>query len=211
MKDLIVLVADLDTENVLQGVLPRIPMVCGTRTFTFDIRRHINRDPGCLNESADFLRSFTGQYTYALVVFDKEGSGQENKSRAAIEQQVEQLIAANGWATGQVAVITIDPEVENWIWINSQHVIQALEWKESASLFDWLTANGFLETGAVKPGRPKEAMEAVLRKSRRPRSAAIYKVISEQVSWKRCTDPAFLKMIQVLTKWFTTDSYALES
>lgn len=204
MKDLIVLVADLDTENVLQGMLPRVPMVCGTRTFTFDIRRHINRDPGCLNESADFLRSFTGQYTYALVVFDKEGSGHENKSRSAIEQQVEQMIAANGWATGHVAVITIDPEVENWMWINSPHVTQALEWKGSASLFDWLTANGFLETGAAKPGRPKEAMEAVLRKNRRPRSAAIYKAIAEQVSWKRCTDPAFLKMIQVLTQWFTT-------
>jgi hypothetical protein len=45
MKDLIVLVADLDTENILLGLLPRIERVCGTRAFSFDIRRHINRDP----------------------------------------------------------------------------------------------------------------------------------------------------------------------
>ncbi len=211
MKDLIILVADLDTENVLQGLLPKVPKVCRTRAFTYDIRRHINRDPGCVNESAEFLRPFIGQYTYALVVFDKEGSGQENKSRAVIEHQVEQTIAANGWNVEQVAVISIDPEVENWIWINSPHVAQSLEWKESASLFDWLTANGFLEAGAAKPGRPKEAMETVLRKSKRPRSAAIYRAIAEQVSWKRCTDPAFLKMIQVLTNWFTTDNEVLTS
>lgn len=210
MKDLIILVADLDTENVLEGILPRLSQVCKTRAFTYDIRRHINRDPGCLNESADFLRPFIGQYIYALIVFDKEGSGQENKSRADIEHQVEQMLATNGWNTENVAVITIDPEVENWIWINSPHVAQSFGWKESVSLFDWLTINGFLEAGAVKPGRPKEAMEAVLRKNRRPRSASIYRVIAEQVSWKRCTDEAFLKMIRVLTKWFSNNKDVLK-
>lgn len=202
MKDLIVLVPDLDIENVIQEVLHRVPSVCGLRTFSFDIHRHINRDPGCYNESAEFLRPFTQQYHFAIVVFDREGSGQENNSRIVLEEYVERSLIGNGWGQSRVAAISIDPEVENWMWIKSPHVADALGWRNQDELFNWLESQEWLEPNHSKPNRPKEAMEAVLKRTKKPRSSSIYKQIAERASWRNCTDPAFLKMIEVLSTWF---------
>ncbi len=202
MKDLIILVADLDTENVLQGLLPRLEHVYRTRPFSFDIRRHINRDPGCLNESVDFLRPFATQYHYALVVFDKEGCGKEGRGREALESSVEAALSANGWATEQISAIVTDPEIENWIWVNSANMSKELNWNEAKALYAWLQENGWREQDASKPVRPKEALEAVLRKTKKPRSASIYKNIAGKVSFTKCEDPAFLKLIEKLKSWF---------
>lgn len=202
MKDLIILVADLDTENVLQGLLPRLEKVYGTHGFSYDIRRHPNRDNGCLNESPDFLRSFCTAYRQALVVFDKEGSGQETRGREAIETSIETALANNGWDVENVAAIAIEPEVENWIWVNSANMSNELNWREPQVLYAWLQENGWREQDASKPTRPKEALEAVLRKTRKPRSASIYKNIAGKVSFTKCEDPAFLKLIDKLKSWF---------
>jgi hypothetical protein len=175
MKDLILLVADLDTENVLQGLLPRLEHVYGTREFTYDIRRHPNRDSGCLNGSVDFLRPLCSQYRHALVLFDKEGSGQENRSRNDIESSLENTLGNNGWELENVAAIAIDPEIENWIWVNSASMSNEVNWNETKALFVWLQENGWREQNASKPNRPKEALEAVLKKTKKPRSAAIYR------------------------------------
>ena len=202
MKDLIILVADLDTENVLLGLLPRLENVCGTRNFSFDIKRHPYRDPGCFSGSTDFLRPFAGQYRHALVVFDREGSGQEKLTREAIEQKVESDLHRNGWSSEQIAVIAINPEVENWIWMNSPRVSNALNWKDDEPLYDWLKKNAWLTENADKPERPKEAMETVLRKTRKARSASIYNQIAGSASFANCKDEAFLKMISILKNWF---------
>ena len=191
MKDLIILIADSDTENLLHGLLPRLGHVCGTQKFTYDIRKHPMRDNGCMNESVEFLRPFCTAYRHALVVFDKEGSGQETKDRVAIESSIEGALANNGWAAEDVSAITIDPEVENWIWVNSANMSKELNWNETKSLFAWLQENGWREKEASKPTQPKEALEAVLRKTKKPRSAAIYKNIAEKVSFTKCEDPAF--------------------
>lgn len=203
MKDLIILVADLDTENVLLGLLPRLEHVYGTRKFTFDIKRHPYRDPGCFTGSTDFLRPFSIQYRHALVVFDREGSGQEKLMREAIEQKVESDLQTNGWSSGQVATIAIDPEVENWMWVNSPRVADALKWEGDEPLYDWLKNNGWLTENADKPERPKEAMEAVLKKTKKARSASIYNQIASSTSFTKCKDEAFLKMVHVLKIWFT--------
>lgn len=203
MKDLILLVADLDTENVLEGLLPRLEQVYGTRKFTFDISRHPYRDSGCMNGSADFLRPFCKQYHHALVLFDKEGSGQESRIRADIESSIEEALSNNGWAAENVAAIAIDPEIENWIWVNSANMSKELNWNEAKALYAWLQENGWRDEQASKPTRPKEALEAVLRKTRKPRSASIYKNIAEKVSFTKCEDPAFLKLLEKMQLWFS--------
>ncbi len=202
MKDLIILVADLDTENVLRGLLPRLEHVYGTSPFSFDIRRHINRDPGCLNESVDFLRPFATQYHHALIVFDKEGSGKEDLTREAIESIVENALSGNGWSVENIAAIVTNPEIENWVWVNSVSMSKELNWNESKALYAWLEENGWRNEKASKPTRPKEALEAVLRKTKKPRSASIYKNIAKNVSFLKCEDPAFLKLIDKMKSWF---------
>lgn len=202
MKDLIILVADLDIENVMQGLLPRLTHVLGTRDFSFDIKRHPYRDPGCMTGSADFLRPFIHQYCHALVCFDKEGSGQEKNSRSEIEIQVETELINSGWTEENIAAIAIEPELETWMWINSPKVSEALGWNGAQQLYDWLKENEWLEHGEEKPKRPKEAMEAVLKKTKKARSASIYRNIATNASFRNCKDKAFLKTIALLKKWF---------
>ncbi len=69
-------------------------------------------------------------------------------------------------------------------------------------LRQWLVEKEFLpEVTQVKPDRPKEAMEAVLRYVRKPRSSAIYRAIASTVSLASCDDPAFLKFRRTLQNW----------
>lgn len=73
---------------------------------------------------------------------------------------------------------------------------------------DWLVEKGFLDAGAIKPARPKEAVELVLRTARKPRSSSIYFELAQSVSTDRCTDPAFLKLKSCLRGWFPAPSNA---
>lgn len=118
-KDCVILVADADTEQAVQGLLSR-PMSLGCRSFQYDVYRHIGRDPGVRLEAADFLRSFAGAYANAMVILDKHGSGAEQFDRATIEVQIEAGLQAT-WQNRAVAVV-IAPKVEAWVWSDSPQV-----------------------------------------------------------------------------------------
>ena len=150
------------------------------------------------------MRLYAKTCRHGLVVFDREGCGQdEHKSRGELEEVVQQELAANGW-TDRAEVLVIDPELENWVWSDSPHVASELGWKEQpVVLRAWLHQNGFLESESqLKPARPKEAMEAVLRKTKKPRSSATYQAIAAKVSFDKCQDLSFLKLKATLRSWF---------
>src|SRR5512146_960457 len=126
MKDLIILVADLDTEYSLRGLLSR-PKAIGIQTITFDIFPHPHRDPGCLLESVDFLRGFTRQYRHALVIFDHEGCGRETQTPAGLAATVAAGLANSGWSDRAMPIILV-PELEIWVWSDSPQVDAALGW-----------------------------------------------------------------------------------
>lgn len=113
-------------------------------------------------------------------------------------------MSAAGWK-GNAAAIVIDPELENWVWGHSPHVATALGWTDKEQgIREWLLEEEFLaEATQAKPSRPKEAMEAVLRHVRRPRSSAIYRAIASTVSLAGCNDPSFVKFRQALHGWFS--------
>ena len=206
LKDLIVLAADKNISSAIEGILSR-PRPLGIRNLDVEIHVHPEKDPGCLTRSADLLRVFLKSCNRALVIFDREGCGQDQKSRQDLEGQVLKNLEQAGWHE-RAAVIVIDPELENWIWSSSPHVATELGWKHQAGpLPTWLCQNGFLENeDQIKPLRPKEAMEAVLKKVRKPRSSAIYRAIAGKVSFERCVDPAFLKLKASLQSWFSETS-----
>jgi hypothetical protein len=202
MKDLIVAVADSYQEKVMEALLPRIPISSGTRPFSFDIVRNPGNDSGSYNDSHELLRPAIKQYYFALVVFDFEGTGIENiKSREDAELTVENLLSINGW-DGRNAVAVIKPEVENWMWTDSPHVESAIGWEKQESLYTWAKNNGKIAVGDSKPVRPKETLEEALKISKTSKSSAIYKKIATNVSYKKCNDPAFLKLILKLQEWF---------
>jgi hypothetical protein len=176
----------------------------GIRPISFDIFVHPQNDPACLKTSDQFLRSFVNLYRYALVAFDRDGSGR-TEHRELLEREVEARLAQVGWQD-RSAVIVFEPELEIWVWSRSPHVDEILGWTNQPDpLRTWLTQQNYLQEGQHKPGRPKEAMEAVLKKVRKPRSASIYLQLAQKVSLQGHSEPAFAKFQATLQKWFPRD------
>ncbi len=110
-KDLYVLVTDQDMLETTKGLLGRTASL-GIRTIEYAIAKHLNRDSGCRTNASQYLRSYISNYDYALVMFDREGCGNDD-SREEIQSEVETDLAANGWRD-RSKVIVIDPELETW-------------------------------------------------------------------------------------------------
>ena len=119
-KDLIVLVADLDMEEAMKGILNR-HQALNIHKISFDIRKHPDRDSGCRTRGVEFLRNFEALYSYAILMFDHEGSGRETETVVEIEYQLDQQLGANGW-NNRAATIVFEPELEIWIWSDSPEV-----------------------------------------------------------------------------------------
>jgi hypothetical protein len=200
LKDLVVLVADKDMESAFRGILSRFASL-DIRPISFDIFVHPQNDPACLKTADQYLSSFINQYRFALVAFDREGSGRSD-DREILELEVEKRLASFGWQE-RSAVIVFEPELEVWVWSRSSHVDEILGWaNQPTSLRAWLIEQNYLPEDQYKPQRPKEAMEAVLKKVKKPRSASIYLQLAQKVSLKSHTEPAFVKLHTTLQKWF---------
>lgn len=204
-RDLVVLAADLDAEQVMTALFSKRTKSLRIRSLKHDIIRHPEHDPGCLLQSGGILSVYARTHDHAVVVFDRDGSGKELKPREHLEAQVEAGLAAI-WGNRAVAIV-IDPELEAWVWNASAELPGLLGWPGDTSLPEWLVEKGFLETPAqVKPAMPKNAMRAVLSEARRKPSSAIFRQIAEKISFGKCTDPAFLKLLTTLRKWFPAAS-----
>lgn len=201
VQDLVVLTPDKNTQCALDGLLSR-PGDLAIRRVSRTIIVHSQRDAGVRKDAHEFLRAYLRKTQYAVVVLDREGCGKEDDSREAIENEIEKNLSRNGW-NNRCAAIVIDPELESWVWTPDHRVAEVLGLgRDYTSLENWLTQEGYLPAGKRKPDRPKEAMEAVLRRTRIPRSSALYKKLAEKVRLKGCTDPAFVKLATVLRAWF---------
>lgn len=204
MKDLIILVADATIKSLLDGLLPRLRETEGIQEFSCDIFPHQYRDPGIRTGSHDFLRPFVNKYRFALVVFDYEGCGEIYKSSNDLAADMEILLAKNGWQTNRAAVICINPELENWIWVNKTRMQELIDWDKDDDVYEWLEKNGWkFNAQKSKPLRPKEAFEALLKESNIPHSGSLYQKLASKASYKKCNDTAFLKMIEQLKIWFS--------
>lgn len=201
MKDLIILVADQNMRDCIEGLIPKLPHALNITPFTYDIFVHANRDPGCRTQSPAFLISFQNKYRFGLVIFDKEGCGQESLSRDELEANVELSLFNTGWKD-RARTIVIEPELENWIWVRSSQLAEIINWDNIDSLYQWLADQEYLTTDSPKPKHPKEAFEAALYISKKRRSSSIYKQIASRVSFKNFTDQSFLKFIQCMNDWF---------
>lgn len=201
VRDLVALVADKNIESALCGLLAR-PEALGIRPVTYAVFVHPEHDPACLRKAAPFLRASASSYRHALVILDREGCGREHCSREELESEIERSVAPTGWSD-RVAAVAIDPELENWVWSDSPEVDRALGWGDQLEdVRHWLRGRHFA-IARGKPDRPKEALQAVLRQVRKPRSSALFAQLAERVSFDRCEDPAFAKLRAVLATWFS--------
>jgi hypothetical protein len=199
-KDLVILAADKNIDYGVQGLLRR-PAALGIRPVEFDTFVHPRHDPGCAREAHGFLRPFIQEYHHALVMFDRVGSGRE-AAGGALSEEVRGRLAAAGWGD-RVEVVVLDPEIEVWVFAPSPKVEQCLGWPARRKpLRGWLESRGLWAVNHPKPADPKMALERALSEIKKPRSSAIYKHLGEQVGVRGCTDPAFVKLCNVLANWF---------
>lgn len=205
LKDLIVLTACKNAQFAIQGILGRQQSL-SIRSASADAFVHPERDPGCAKNGVDFLRSQVRRYQHAILMFDFEGSGlQENPD--AVVTRLFGALAASGWGN-RAEVILVNPELEAWVWSDSPHVEQVLGWAgRIPSLKSWLVDQGWIATAEqIKPARPKEAVEAALQEVNVTRSSSLYRELASKVSLQRCTDPAFVRLVTALRKWFASGS-----
>ncbi len=203
MKDLVILVADIQQEKTIQTLLEERRHSLELGPVTFDIFRHSNHDPGVYRKAGAFLAAFTRQYRYALVLLDVAWEGSPGDS-AEIEQTIQTDLDRRGWQ-GQSAVIALDPELEAWVWANSPHVPTELgmTWEQIKQLAE---REGYWSPDTVKPAHPKALLEDVLYRTRKRRSSALFMRLTRRVGLAACQDAAFVRLRETLRAWFPATS-----
>jgi len=204
MKDLVLLVPDVSIEKTIRAILDHRRQTLHIRELSFQLIIHPGRDGGVRKNAHKLLRQHIEHYDNAIVIFDLHGCGEEGKKSAhEIEDDVMTNLANSGWSNDNALVVVINPELETWVWSDSPHLAPILgeENLSTEEIKDCLRQEGFAFNGE-KPADPKKAMEYVLRKSRIPRSASIFKKLAEKVSLEQCRDESFLKLRDFLRKRF---------
>jgi hypothetical protein len=204
-KDCIFLLADKMMESTFKGFLGRnnFHLNLGTGPFTAEIIvDRQGRDSGVYKRAHEFLRGYHSTHGHAVAVLDNAWEGSPGAS--IIEATIKDNLMRNGWREENVEVIVIEPELEIWLWQDSPSIAGALRFDHSPypTLKKWLEAKGFWQDDALKPARPKEAFEHIARKSGFPISGATYARMVQQLSVRRCTDPAFCQLRATLQCWF---------
>lgn len=212
MNDLLFLVADKNMAEAVGGLLERdqIHSIIGCGQFKFDARRDIKvavgqNDPGLYVRANELLRPFAAEYMRAVVIVDEEWEGSPDAHD--IERRLFEHLADAGWSEENSLGLVVRPEADVWLWSDSLYSAKALGWASWDVLRPALEKQGLLAAGRTKPERPKEAAEWALRNGdkKAPRSAALYRQISSQVSIKRCVDDALARLLGALRTWFPAE------
>jgi hypothetical protein len=201
MHDLVILAADKNAQFALRGALRR-PEALGVRAIFHEFRMHPGRDGGVRTSGVDVLARERRRFAHALLVFDLEGSGADQKQTAVdLERDLDAQLEAL-WGPNAKAIV-ITPEVDIWLWGTDNALRDVLRWpSEVGGMREWLQLQGFVFDANGKPERPKEALEAMIPVHKQPRSSALYEKITGKISLRRCTDPAFLRLRETLRGWF---------
>jgi hypothetical protein len=210
MRDCFFIVADSNMEYTLRGMLSRdrydLTLQCGM--FAFDARQDLlvavgDNDPGLFQRIETYVRPVRGSHSHLVVMIDAEWAG--SPGAEAIRTHILNGCVSSGWSKDDVAAIVLDPELETWIWQDSP-IVQTAVGYSGGSLRQDLASSGAWPVTEAKPPRPKETLEAVLRRNRVPRSSALYHQVAKQISVRNCVDPAFVDLRASLQRWFPATS-----
>lgn len=200
-------VADKNTEYAVRGFLqkPSFHLSLACSPFEFDPRADLivaagANDPGLYTRAEAYARGPLASHAHLDVILDAGWQG--SPGAPAIRSAVEEACARAGWSAGDVCVAVIEPEVENWVWLDHPVVEEVVGHASPPSLRAELATSGGWPADAAKPPRPKETLEAVLRQNNVRRSSSLYQSIASRVSVGRCTDPAFLHLAACLRRWY---------
>lgn len=197
--DLLVVVADLDQQEAMKGLLSRSHSL-KTSPFKFKVDKLNSRDAGTRTQGAEYLRTRQNTFSYAILLFDRHGAGADD-SAEQFENELDQRLASYGLGE-RTCCIVIDPEIEAWVWGESPRVDEAIGWTPLENLRGWLRDNQWLRPGEFKPSRPKEALHAALKVAGKKPTAPLFRKLAENVSFRNCQDRAFVRLLTTLRTWF---------
>jgi hypothetical protein len=122
----------------------------GIGEVRYEILVHPRRDPGCFSEAPDVLQPYINRARWALVLFDYEGSGQEQRSAEEVARDLEERLARSGWED-RAAVLVVRPELETWVWSDSSELDRIVGWQSrKPPLRQWMRETGRWPEGIVK-------------------------------------------------------------
>jgi len=207
MRDCFFIVADANMEYTLRGMLSRerfdLTLQCGL--FAFDARLDLlvavgDNDPGLFQRIESYVRPVRASHSYLVVMIDAEWAG--SPGAAQIRTHIVEGCVRSGWSENDVVAVVMDPELETWMWQDSP-IVESVVGHSGPSLRQHLAASGAWPLTSAKPLRPKETLEAELRRNRIPRIVGtLYRKVAERVSVKSCVDPAFAELQAALRRWF---------
>ena len=201
MKDLVCVLADKQIAATLEALLRR-PRALGIRSVEAEILVHPHHDPGCYARPADLLRGYRHAAEHALIVLDHAWEGVPAASGVALEALIDEKLEEAGMADWAAPVV-IEPELEAWVFSPSPHVPDVLGWKPSWSpIREALEERNLWAAADAKPTDPKAAIEYILGRTGKSRSASLFRRLARKVNTTDCRDRAFLRLKDLLQGWF---------
>ncbi|MFE4546072.1 methylation-associated defense system protein MAD4 [Streptomyces sp. NPDC056785] len=208
-RELVFLVADKGMEAMIGAFLGREDFHhrLGCSRFDFnpktDIVKATGHDPGLVKREAATINLRRGEYRRAIVVVDNayDNSPGPDKIREKIASQLDGF-----WE--QFKVIVIDPELENWFWVDNSGLLkEVLLWTAKGgdrTPKDVLEEAGLWQAGASKPGDPKLAVEYLYRQGyTKDATNGIFKRLALALpSVRGCTDESFRLLMATIAEWF---------
>ncbi|MFD3451725.1 hypothetical protein ACFWVC_06050 [Streptomyces sp. NPDC058691] len=213
-RELVFLVADSGMEAMIGTFLGRNDFYrkLGCAPFDFNAKTDIikagGHDPGLVKrEAGQILNLRRKEFRRAMVVVDNAYAGSPGPDviRARIAAQLEGI-----W--DQFAVVVIDPELENWFWVDSPDLLKrALVWTrkdDDRTPKAVLEEAGLWQAGADKPTDPKRAVEYLYKQGHtRDATNGIFKRLAAGLpSVRRCTDESFRQLTATLCEWFPSQA-----
>lgn len=199
MVDLLVVVPDKTWEVVMAKILERHESI-GVRNISARLAVVPGCDPGVRARGVAFAAELSRSHGHAILIFDHEGCG-DPRAVDVIEAEIRGLLKPH-WSD-RADVVVVSPEIEEWLWRGLTHIATALG-TSTEELKAQLTSSGHLQEGLHKPGRPKEAFQALLRAYRKKQSSVIYAELAQRMSLRPtgCKSSSFPRLVARLRAWF---------
>jgi hypothetical protein len=203
-RDIVFMVADNGMKHVVKGFLGREPhrrLGCGRFTIDPDleIRVEPTKDPGVFGKAHELLQPYEHSHQRAIVMVDADWDG--TPGAVAIREHISQRLA-RGWK--EFAVIVIEPELEAWLMNDNPHLAKVFRCPENYRQI--LATAGYWPDGAVKPPRPKEALEHLCRRHKARATNAEFGKLAARMTVRHCQDSAFIQLRDQLRAWFPEES-----